>query len=277
MNESPMIFDTHCHYNLEPLADNWSQHWQTAQAHGVHQSVVVGTSVATSRLGTDVAKAEPNLYVSLGIHPHVFQDSVLTDQPVSADQLQTWLIELKDLVTQKTVAIGEVGLDYFHLPEDTAQKQAIIQLQEQGFIAQIQLANELKLPLIIHVRDQAETAYERVLSLLQQEYQFARPFILHCVSGPTTYIQAAIKLGAYIGVAGNVTYKNAHHIRELVALTPKDCLLLETDAPFLPPQAHRGQTCEPWMIKETAEFLETQLQISTEQLTHNAYQVFQLS
>lgn len=271
-----MIFDTHCHYNLDPLTADWQKHWQTAQARGIQKSVVVGTSLETTELGIQIAATDKNLSASLGIHPHVFQDSVVENGNIKLEQLPDLIHQLTAFKTDKIVAIGETGLDYFWLPEIETQRKASIELQEAGFIAQIELANQLQLPLIIHVRDKTDQAYHRVLTLLTQYYQHHKPFILHCVSGPLSYLKAAIELGGYIGVAGNVTYKNADHIRQLVTTAPPDRILLETDAPYLPPQNYRGQTCEPWMISETHAFLVNELKLDSEQLYQNALSIFNL-
>ncbi len=241
-----MIIDTHCHYNLPLLFDHWQQHWQTAQDRGVLKSIVVGADLATSQRAVEIANQTPNLLAAVGVHP----DEV--GQPVP---------ELKQLSTHpKVIAVGEVGLDYYRL--SATNKTAVINRQQDLFKQQIELANQLKLPLIVHVRDQEtpetvtiNNAYWDTLQLIKAHYQFDRPFILHCVSGPLNYIKQALEMGAYIGVAANVTYKNAHLIREIVKITPPDRLLVETDAPFLPPQTYRGQICEPWMIVETDQYL----------------------
>lgn len=268
MNKSAMIFDSHCHYNLEPLysqGGGWQFHWQKAQKAGVTGAVVVGTDTQTSQKAVEIAVQDPALFAAIGIHPHEYQDRVtafFTGEILDTQKIQQEVSSLQQWHTSRVVAIGETGLDYFRLPEDPQEQEKIKQAQQAGLIAHMQLANELKLPLIIHVRDRGEAAYWTILELLKTHYQHHRPFILHCISGPTAYLQAVLEMGAFVGVAGNVTYKNAEHIRELVKLVPQNRLLLETDAPYLPPADHRGQTCEPWMISETNAFLRDQLSIT---------------
>jgi len=273
-----MIFDSHCHYNLEPLfseVGGWKSYWQTAQDHGIRSAVVVGTNHETSQRADSIAQQDPQLYATLGIHPSEYQEK-FEEYATDPSSIEAEIFSLAQLKSHKVVAIGETGLDYFRLPADTTQALQIKELQKKGFTAQIQLADELDLPLIIHVRDTDEEAYFQVLSLLEQHKHRTRPFILHCISGPMSYIQAAVKMGAYFGVAGNVTYINAEHIRNLVKVIPPERLLLETDAPFLPPREFRGKTCEPWMICKTAEALEQQLAIPSDILYQNTLKVFSL-
>jgi TatD DNase family protein len=245
------IFDTHCHYNMTPLYENWREHWQKAQEHGVIGSVVVGTNIETSKRAVEIAQVEENLLAAVGVHPHEYNDIDSTDLPTILLTHQSVLLML--IKHNPVIAIGETGLDYFRLPSEN--QEVSIRNQQQALRMHIQLANEYSLPLILHVRDTGEQAYWDVLQLLTDDYLFKAPFILHCVSGPKKYVEQALEMGAYIGVAGNATYSSAEPIRELVRLVPNDRLLTETDAPFLPPQPHRGKQCEPWMIAETAKYL----------------------
>ncbi len=267
------LFDTHCHYNLEPLWPDWRSHWQAAQTKGIHHSVVIGTSVSASQRAIEIASDEPELWAAVGIHPEVYQSLIEDPESVSADDHDfTVLTQLA--TAPKVVAIGECGLDYFRLPDDEGMAMTIKARQQAGFIQHIKLADQLELPMVIHVRDTGDSAYWQVLRLLKEHKHSEVPFVLHCISGPLDYVKAALEMGAYIGVAGNVTYKNADHIRSLVKTTPADRLLLETDAPFLPPVPHRGKPCEPWMVSLTAEFLHQELGIDPTQLTENAKKVF---
>jgi TatD DNase family protein len=269
------IFDTHCHYNLSPLAENWSEHWTEAQAAGVGKSIIVGTNSSTSQLAISQAKLQPTLRSSVGIHPNEW-DPAQRDTALALN-LETEMNQLNKLIKNspdQVVAIGETGLDYFRL--NKADSQSVSQLQKTSLIAHFKLAIEHQLPIILHVRDQGEQAYWDTLELVKTEYlpSATQPFILHCVSGPTEYVKTALSLGGYLGMAGNLTYKNAHHLRELVKLAPQDQLLLETDAPYLPPEGYRGQTCQPKMIAQTASYLAENLGFDLEQLYQNAEKVF---
>ncbi|HYD35383.1 MAG TPA: TatD family hydrolase [Vitreimonas sp.] len=278
-----MIFDTHCHYNLPPLYPDWQQQWHKAQEHGVEKSVVIGTDFASSMVATEIAEQEQNLYAAIGIHPEVYQSKVEKNETGFESQLEdihTDIKELSLLITgQKVMAVGEVGLDYYWVkPEHKAHTMT---LQKEAFIAHIKLAQEHSKPLILHVRDKeipeeptADNAYWDVISLLKEHHDEKQPFILHCASGPLNYIRQALEMGAYIGLAGNVTYKNADHLRSIAKITPVERLLLETDAPFLAPQEFRGQPCEPWMIANTAEYVSEFLGVEKQVFANNAHLVF---
>lgn len=282
-----MIIDTHCHYNLDPLygenGESWQNHWKKAQEHDVTHSVVVGTTVASSLTAIEICRTTPNMRAAIGIHPHVIGDSLQTaaadSEKNTREAISSWTDNLKKMLenaanTHTVVAIGETGLDYYRLDLSTPAAQADRALQKELFIEQVALADSALLPLILHVRDVGETAYQDTLEIIKAHKKSNLPFVLHCVSGTLKYVQEALELGAYIGMAGNVTYKNAAQIHEIVQTTPKERLLLETDAPYLPPVPHRGKTCEPWMIQLTGQVLQEQFQVSLERIYTNTLQVF---
>lgn len=287
-----MIIDTHCHYNLEPLFATqtgerqvWRQHWQNAKNNDVIASLIVGTNINTSLRAITIAEQDPNLFASIGVHPSEMGESgykLLSidwiDQKASDfDETMNAIIDKKN---PKVIAIGETGLDYFRLPEEERLKKAIIYGQKQLLTNQLKIAKKQNLPVILHVRDKnapeektADNAYWDILEIVSEHLGATHPFILHCVSGPRSYIRQALELNCFIGVAGNVTYTSATQIREIVNSVPKNRILLETDAPYLPPQSSRGKTCEPMMIKETAEYLETQMGVSADKIINNTKSV----
>lgn len=276
------IIDTHCHYNMDDLWTDWSTHWTKAQAAGVVRSVVVGTSVETSQRSVTLASKDDHLHSCVGIHPYRYTELIQADPTVSEDVILQHIEDdffqlsaIADQATTRLVAIGETGLDYFRL-DPTFHWDKILFAQKHGFIKQLELATKLEVPVIIHVRDMGPRAYDDVLDMIKNHYHGSQPFILHCVSGSVEYVQQAVDLGAYIGIAGNITYKNADLIRSLARIAPPDRRLLETDAPFLPPQPHRGKPCEPWMISLTAEFIEEELGFDLGQIYDNAVKLFQL-
>ena len=280
------IFDTHCHYNLEPLYSGkngyfrqeqlkeveemtWQDHWQQAQAEGVKASLIAGACLESSKLAIKQASQEPNLFASVGLNPADFS------KRTPFEKLLANLEQIKQLAVETcAVAIGEAGLDYFRL--DNSQDE-LIQQQQDIFVQHLLLANQLQKTLIIHARDQGEQTYFDILALLKTHFNFKQPFILHCASGPAEYIQQTVKLGAYVSFAGNITYPNANHLRQLLALVPQDKLLIETDAPFLPPQPYRGRINQPFMIKSTAVYLQQEFKIDLEQVFNNSCQAFGVS
>jgi TatD DNase family protein len=256
------IIDTHCHYNLEPFAADWHSYWQKARENGVITSIIAGTDLETSRLAIAIAQQDPHLYAWAGVHP--------ADGDLSQVSLPTTMRELDELLVQTKLqpgvhitdsplfGIGEIGLDYFRLEPNDHQSRLV---QRSWLRAQLELAQKHELPVSLHVRDKntpdapvVGNAYWDVWMLLQ-ELSFTQPFILHCASGPLSFIKVMLTMGAYVSFAGNLTYPKAEAIRQIAQLVPVDHRLVETDAPYLPPQPWRGQTCEPWMVSETAKML----------------------
>lgn len=267
-----MIIDTHCHYNLSPLNEQWQEQWELAKQHSVIGSIVVGTSLESSTEAVNLATQNPAFYASVGIHPNEY---------LSANSPAEFLLEVEQemealralLSANKVVALGECGLDYYRLPSHDST-ESIIDMQKAVLTQQMRLAKEFNLPLIIHLRDRTERAYNDFLALYKAEGPFTMPFILHCVSGPLDFIQECIALGAYIGVAGNVTYPNSEKIRQIIKNAHNNIIVVETDAPFLPPQEARGRICEPWMIQWTADYLKIEFGLDYLDLTNNTVSLF---
>ena len=202
-------------------------------------------------------------------------DGVPAEILVRIDDQVSKIAQLISASRSLVVAVGEIGLDYYYFNPEQPWLNSLKQLVQQiGFKKQIQLANEFKLPVIVHSRDKTEAAYREILAILTNNLQSAKPFVLHCASGPMDYVQQAIALGAYVGFDGNLTYKNAEALNRLARSVPTDKILLETDAPFLPPTPHRGKLCESWMVTLTAEWMSTQLHVSATQTTLNAQACF---
>ncbi len=257
-----MLIDTHTHYNFEGLKENWRGHWQIAQSRGVTHAIQIGTDMKTSEEVIALAQEEKGFFATVGVHPH---------------DLENFDIEkLRQLaIKPKVVAIGEIGLDYFRLDRNDPQTAKIKTKQIAVFTAQLELANELNLPISIHVRDDMEEAHEDLIQIFSTTPP-KNNFVLHCVSGPNFYIEAMIAKNAWFGFDGNVTYKNADLIRGILKKVPSDKVVVETDAPFLPPMPHRGKVCEPWMLTLTVNYLEENFGISKEQLFTNSRQLFPL-
>lgn len=257
---SSQIIDTHCHYNLPPLSDDWQTHWQKAQQYGVHSSWIPGTTLESSKLGVEIASQDPNLWALVGIHP--------ADEMMELGQIDSTIAELEILIERdkaashpKIIGVGEIGLDYFRIEVGNEEER---ERQRAWLRAQLELALKHDLFISLHVRDKevpvhpvVGNAYWDIESILC-EFPALPPVILHCASGPAAYVERMLERGAFVSFAGNVTYPKAEAIRQLWRLTPPDRRLIETDAPYLAPQAYRGQPCEPWMISTTAEYLATE-------------------
>lgn len=257
-----MVIDTHCHYNDPKIKDNLDKYWQEAQAKGVEAAVLVGTNMKSSKEVIEMTKANKDFFAIIGVHP---EDARTLD-----------IEQLEQLTTQeKVIGIGEIGLDYYWLDKGAEDFDEIVRRQKDVFIQQLKLANKLNLPISLHVRDKNNEAYDDVLAIIK-EHPPTNNFVLHCVSGPEHYIEQMITLGAYFGFDGNITYKNAENIREILRMVPKDKVVVETDAPYLPPVPYRGKVCEPWMVTLTAKYIEEEFGVGREVLRGNSERLFKL-
>lgn len=255
-----MVIDTHCHYNDPKIKDNLEEYWKVAQEKGVEAAVLIGTNLENSKEVIEMAQANKDFYCMIGVHPENPDD-------LDIDQLEKLLGE------DKVIGIGEIGLDYYWLDKEEENFPQIVEKQKETFITQLELANKYNLPVSLHVRDKNNEAYNDVLAIIK-EHKPINNFVLHCVSGPEHYIEQMVSLGAYFGFDGNVTYKNADNIRDILRMVPKDKVVVETDAPYLPPMPHRGKVCEPWMVVLTAEYLEEEFGIEQQLLLTNSCQLF---
>jgi len=238
------LVETHAHLDSPRFASDREQVISRAVERGVVQTIAVGADLASSRAAMLLAEQHPCLYATVGVHPHA-----------SAAFGSATLEELAPLAGHpKVVAIGEIGVDYYR---DYAPHEA----QYSAFQRQLALAGEAGKPVVVHIRDRnrQKGAYETVLASLedwvaQRGAQSDRPpGVLHCFSGDLDTARRALDLGFYLGIDGPVTYPNAAVLRALVAQVPLERLLLETDCPYLTPQARRGQRNEPAFLRYIAE------------------------
>lgn len=228
---SSPIIDTHCHIYYDSFNPDREQMMQRAAEAGVSGMVVVGADISSSREAVTLAAAYPQIYCTVGIHPH---DAA----GVSGGDMEI----LRQLAMQgeKVVAIGETGLDFY-------RNRSPRQDQERLFRQHLQLSLELKLPVVIHDRD----AHEETLAMIAAEG--VTRGVMHCFSGDTEFAARCIEQGFYLSIPGTVTYPSNHILREVVTAMPLERLLLETDAPYLSPVPHRGKRNEPAYTRITAE------------------------
>lgn len=257
------MIDTHAHYNLDPLYPTWETYWEEAQRTGITTSIVVGTDEQSNNRAIELAKYNSHFFAAVGIHPEGAEHK-------ENNTLQCMKVDRLLSSSSRIVAIGECGLDYYRL-SPSQENERHKEHQKDLFIQQIELAQHHNLPLMIHCRD----AYDDMLTILRKH----KPrFVLHCMSGDLAYLQEALALGGYISFAGNITYPKATVIQELAQHTPLDRILLETDAPYLAPQTHRGEICHPAYIANTYAYTAQLLKITSQKLvqhvTENAHACF---
>lgn len=236
--------DTHCHLNKEDLLLQTDTLIARAEMAGIHRFFVIGYDLESSKQAALLSERFPQVYAVPGIHPH--------DAKSWNSEAENQLRELAQ--HPRVVAIGEIGLDFYynHSPETD---------QYRAFHAQMSLASELRLPVVIHCRE----AYDPLLQVLTQ-YPGVRG-VLHCFSGTQEQAQRGLEMGYYLGIGGVVTFKNAGELREIVAQMPSDRLLLETDAPYLAPHPYRGKPNEPAYVAMIAQEVARLRGISLEELS----------
>jgi len=228
---APLI-DTHAHLDSGQYREDLDQVLRRAGEAAISHIITIGCDLESSRESCRLAAAYPQLFAAVGIHPH---DAAGVDDATFA--------ELRRLAGEdKVVAIGEIGLDYYR---DRSPRE----VQREVFRAQLELARELSLPVIIHDRD----AHNDVLQILREAKAEEIGGVLHCFSGDRDLARACMDLGLYISFAGPVTYPRNEELRDVVKSVPTEYLLVETDAPYLSPQAFRGKRNEPAHVRLTAE------------------------
>ena len=230
-----MVFDTHIHLNDKKIYENLDFYIQDALNKGVKKFLCVGYDLESSKLAIEIANKYHEVYASIGIIP--------TEYKQYNDDSINNLRKLMDK-SNKIVAIGEIGLDYYWEKEESVRT-----LQKKIFIEQIELANELNLPISIHCRD----AYKDTLDILK-EHTCIKKGIMHCFSGSLESAKEFIKLGYLIAFGGVLTFKNSIKTKEVLQNIDLKDVVFETDAPYLAPTPFRGKINIPSYIVETVKY-----------------------
>ncbi|MBW8744136.1 MAG: TatD family hydrolase [Sphingomonas sp.] len=230
-----MLIDSHCHLNYKGLVEDQAAVIARARARGVTGMLCISTREREWDEVIAIAEREPDIWASVGIHPHE------ADEHPDVDAGKLFAAARHP----KVIGIGETGLDYYYDHSDREQ-------QKKSFRAHIAAARETGLPLIVHTREaEADTA-----AILADEMgKGAYPALIHCFTASRGFAEKMLDLGLYISIAGIVTFKNARELQETVAALPGDRMLVETDAPFLAPVPHRGKPGEPAFVADTAAFI----------------------
>lgn len=256
-----ILTDTHCHLNLEEFDPDREAVLERAVRAGVTRILVPGLNVPSSRAVVNLAKSHSRLYAAIGVHP---TEAAAWAQGTRAEL--TALIESSGppgtsgaSEPSKVVAIGEIGLDYYW---DSAPHA----LQKETLRAQLDLAAEMRLPVLLHMRESKQASHPQcahdLMQILEEwcaglrsrkEPLAERPGVLHSFSGSLETAQAALELGFYIGVTGPVTFKNATERQAIIAALPLERLLIETDAPYQAPHPYRGKRNEPAYVRLIAD------------------------
>jgi len=284
--KSVFMIDTHSHLNFQAFKNDYREVIKRSFDNGIKTVVNVGSNFFTSQRAIEIAKEFPGCYAAVGLHPiHVKDEEFRAVDYHSLIRPNVGVIK----------AVGEIGLDYFHQPVDK-------NLQKEVFLKHIELASKFDLPVILHCRGDQKNpkdAYQDLLEILQTHFPRQSAFknirvnpcsnphssapngVIHCFSSNWQIAQQFLNIKFLIGFTGVITFSNAgSDLLEVVAKTPLDKILIETDCPFLAPQPVRGQRCEPWHVKFTAEKIAEIKGISVEQVVQttatNAKRLFKI-
>ncbi len=244
------LVDTHAHLDFPQFNKDFDLVLERAREAGVSAVLNAGADQGSSRRSVELSRQYPWISASVGIHPHS-----------AARVNNNWVAELEKLAAVDTVlAIGETGLDFYR---DLSPRD----IQDTVFREHLRLACRVNKPVIIHSRE----AHAETLQVLQEEDLPYPAGVMHCFSGDRRQAEVFLELGFYISMAGPLTYPRSHELRDLLKYIPANRLLLETDAPYLPPQAYRSQRNEPAYIKLTYERAALALGQDLDELARQVY------
>lgn len=258
MHDYGYIVDSHCHLNYEGLAERQEAVIDRARDAGVGCMLSINTKLREYDEIIAIIEKYPDIFGTVGIHPHEAESEADVAVGALTERAQH----------PKIVGIGETGLDYYY---DNAPRD----LQRINFRAHLQAAQQTGLPVVVHTRD----ADKDCVQILEEEMKNGSfKGVIHCFTASQWLADACLAMGLYISISGIVTFKNAQTIQETAKKLPFDKVLIETDAPFLAPIPHRGKTCEPAFVADTARFLADlrgeSYQEFTRQTTANFFTLF---
>jgi TatD DNase family protein len=252
------LIDSHCHLNYAGLAERQDEVLASARQRGIGGFLNISTRQKEWGDVVGVAERNADVWATVGVHPH--------EADAHPDLGAAALVEAA--AHPRVVAIGECGLDYFYDKSDRAA-------QRERFQAHIEAAREAGLPLVVHTRDAED---DTAAMLTREAGKGGVTGVLHCFTGSAELARKGLDLGFYVSISGIVTFKNARDLQDTARTIPLERLLVETDSPFLAPVPHRGQTCEPAFVADTAAFLAElrgePLEVLAEATTANFFKLF---
>ena len=252
------LIDSHCHLNYAGLAERQDEVLSNARARGVTGFLNISTRQCEWDDVLGAAECNDDVWATVGVHPH--------EADAHPDLGAAALVEAAS--HSRVIAIGECGLDYHY---DNSERGA----QRERFGAHIEAARQSGLPLVVHTRNAEQDTVEILGEAVRQGGVIG---VLHCFTGTADLARKALDLGFYISLSGIVTFKNALDLQDTAKWLPADRMLVETDSPFLAPVPHRGQTCEPAFVADTAEFVSAlraeKADVLAERTTENFFRLF---
>lgn len=256
------FFDSHTHYDDEKFNEDRDELIKQIYNENVTTFITAGYSLESSKKALQIANKYEYIYTILGISPN--------DIPETEINLIKQISEIENIAkNEKVVAIGEIGLDYYWNKENK-------ELQKIAFIKQIELANKLNLPIVIHTRE----AVADTLDILKNKANPVKKGVFHCCPLNRELVKEALKLGFYISFAGPVTFKNSKNANEIIEMVPLEKMLIETDSPYLSPEPKRGQRNDSRNVKYIAEKIANVRKLDIEEIAKvtykNAKKIFEI-
>ena len=247
------FFDSHAHYDDEKFDEDRKEVISKIYEEGVTRVISAGYSIESSKKAIQLAKKNEFIYATCGVSPN--------DIPSSASEWKNQYKMLEKLIkNDKVVAVGEIGLDYYWNKENK-------ELQKQWFEMQINLANKLNLPIVIHSRD----AFLDTIYILEKN-EVKQKGVFHCCQLNQELVKGALKLGFFVSFAGPITYKSSKNVDTIIKMVPTDKILIETDSPYLPPEPLRGTRNNSINVKLIAQKIAQIKNISLEEIAKVTYE-----
>ena len=249
------FFDSHSHYNDEKFNEDREEIIEQTYKDGITKFVCAGYNISSSKFSLELANKYNYIYSIVGISPN--------DIPQTEDELWKNIEEISQIAVEnknnKIVAIGEIGLDYYWNTENK-------ELQKQAFIKQIELANKLELPIVIHSRD----AFIDTIDIIKN-HKVNKAGIFHCCQQNQELVKQALQLGYYISFAGPITFKNSKNASAIIDMVPLEKMLIETDSPYLAPEPVRGTRNDSRNVKYTAQKIAELKGLTLEEVAEATY------
>lgn len=254
------LIDTHSHYNDEKFDNDRDEVIQNITNSGITTIINAGYSLESSKRAIEIANNYDFMYATVGVSPNDIENLE-----------NNYIEQIKEMAKeQKVIAIGEIGLDYYWNKENK-------ETQKEIFIKQVELANQLGLPIVIHTRD----AVMDTIDILKNKVNCNKKGVFHCCPLNTELIKEGLKLGFYISFAGPITFKNSKNAEEIVKMVPIDRILTETDSPYLSPEPVRGTRNDSRNIKyiaqKIAQIKNMPIENIVEQIQKNAKTIFKIT
>lgn len=269
-----MYIDTHAHLNFKAFNKDLDDVINRAKESGIEKIIIPGAKIDSSIKAVEISSRHKNAFAAIGIHPHHTEEFMRLGKEAVILKLENLL---KESISNKIVAVGEIGFDFYRYKGNPKITQEEKIAQEDLLHILIEIAHNYHLPIIFHCRKAFNPLLKFIRNILSR---YNIPGVFHCFSGNMNDLNKVLNMGFYIGFDGNITYEENDHLREVVRATPLDRLLLETDSPFLTPVPSRGKRNEPsnltFIAECVAKIQRKQLSEISETTRDNALKLFNL-